>query len=380
MVKELYNKLRETGGSLSARLFYTVLFTFILYCFGFKAFAIESIFSLSDYEDLSVNTIGSFLELKVFYGDGSKNKIQKVPSFLAKYVTERKDNSVVLKIPLDQQIVVIISQKQLTFKFGEKNNYSESVFNTKEAPSYPLGSGDVLWVELYGFSDINNEVTVDPQGFITLPILDKVFVSGLTIDQLQDRLKQQFSEYINDPQVNVQLKEYGSRYVNVIGEVGSPSRIPLKRALRLLDAISMAGGFTSKSGDIELQRRDSLGNIQKKKIFKDSLLGADIENDNLFLLDGDVINVLPVSSIYLSGEVSSPQAISYEKGMTLLQAISKAGGFTQWANKDNITILRKIGEKTETIKINAKKIEKGKIEDPILFPNDHIIVKERKIF
>lgn len=380
MVRALFNKVTETGGLSSARLFYSFLFVFILFCFGRNTPTVESIFSISGYEDLSINTNGSFLELKIVYGGSAKNKIQEVPPFLAKYVTEKKENFIVLKVPRDPQIVLLFSQNQLTFKFDEKNDNSDSIFNTKEIPSYPLGSGDVLLVEIYGFSDINNEVTVDPQGYITLPILDKVFVSGLTIDQLQDKLKQEFSEYINDPQVNLQLKEYGSRYVNVIGEVGNPSRIPLKRALRLLDAVSMAGGFTSKSGDIELQRRDNLGVIQKKKILKDSLLGADLENDNLFLLDGDVVNVLPVSSIYLSGEVSNPQAISYEKNITLLQAISKAGGFTQWANKGNITILRKIDEKTETIKVDAEKIEKGKIEDPILFPNDHIIVKERKIF
>lgn len=369
-----------TGGLFSARLFYFFFFAFILCCVGRYAHTLENIFSISGYQDFSVNTNESFLEVKIFYGGSAKNKIQEVPPFLAKYVTERKGSSIVLKVPLEQQIVLLISQNQLTFKFVQQNNSSNLVFNTNEAPSYPLGSGDVLLVEIYGFSDINNEVTVDPQGYITLPILDKVFVSGLTIDQLQDKLKQEFNEYINDPQVNLQLKEYGSRYVNVIGEVANPSRIPLKRALRLLDAVSMAGGFTSKSGDIELQRRDNVGVIQKKKILKDSLLGADLENDNLFLLDGDVVNVLPVSSIFLSGEVNSPQAISYEKNITLLQAISKAGGFTQWANKDNITILRKINEKTETIKIDAEKIEKGKIEDFLLLPNDHIIVKERKIF
>jgi polysaccharide export outer membrane protein len=132
---------------------------------------------------------------------------------------------------------------------------------------------------------MKKEVTVDPEGFITLPVIDKLKVQGITINDLQRLLEDKLSEYIKDPQINLQLKEYGSRFVNVIGEVTNPRRIPLKRAFRLLDAISEAGGFTQQSGDVEVQRRNPDGSLRKIVIKKDSLLSSGNGNDNIFVFD-----------------------------------------------------------------------------------------------
>jgi polysaccharide export outer membrane protein len=378
MVIDLFRKKIFAGGCFPARLFYTLLFILNLcFCSGFQTKADENSFSFNDLESFFFKRYNSVVELEVVL---LKNGNNTLPSSFSKYIVEKKGNSILFRIPEEEEPEIVASANGLTIRLGRKEITSDSVFVTKEVPSYPLGPGDVLLIEIYGIEELKNEVTVDPQGSITLPILDRIYVAGLTIDQLQDKLKRDYSEYINDPQINIQLKEYGSRYVNVMGEVGNPSRIALKRALKLLDAISLAGGFTDKSGDIELQRKDEKGVVQKRKILKDSLLSANSEDDNLYLLDGDVINVMPVSSVYLSGEVKTPQAIMYEKELTLLKAVAKAGGFTQWANKSSIVILRKTGEKTETIKVDASKIEKGKAEDPKLYPSDYIIVKERKLF
>lgn len=371
--------MQSAGGIFSARLFYFFMF-FGLFCVLLElvvpAFQSQIAIPIEKIRIFSMSQSGSTLEIHLSFEENNK----EFPEELKKYVVSSDKKEIILRFPESERPVINIKRKEIVFS-KEKSSFSDdSVFSVNNVPSYPLGPGDSLIIEIYGVEQMRNEVTVDPQGSITLPLLDKIFVNGVTIDQLQDLLKEKYGEYINDPQINILLKEYGSRFVNVIGEVGAPSRIPLKRALRLLDAISMAGGFTEKSGDLELQRRDSDGIIQKKRIFKDSLLGANSEGDNLYLLDGDVVNVLPVSSVYLSGEVGHPQSIMYDKELTLLKAIAIAGGFTQWANKSNIIILRKSESKTETIKIDAEKIEKGKAEDPQLYPNDHIIVKERKLF
>lgn len=377
MVIGLLCKKNIAGGFFSARLFYLVTGLFFFLFRGYSQSTLDQIsIPLEKIETFSITQNNELAEI---YLQTKGGKIE-LPGDFSKHIVSYEKNKIVLKYLSKERPEIIVTSKEIIFKNAFSSSEPDSIFSNSTIPSYPLGPGDSLVVEIYGIEEMRNEVTVDPQGSITLPILDKIEVQGLTVDKLQDVLKEKYSEYINDPQINILLKEYGSRYVNVIGEISAPSRIPLKRALRLLDAISLAGGFTEKSGDIEIQRRDNNGSIQKKRIMKESLLGANSEKDNLFLLDGDVVNVLQVSSVYLSGEVQHPQSVLYDKELTLLKAIAKAGGFTQWANKSNIIILRKINDKTETIKVDAGKVEKGKIEDPQLYPNDYIIVKERKLF
>ncbi len=299
-----------------------------------------------------------------------------VPDHLKLFVTSDGAGRLVVALPEKQQPSLSWSPQGLTFKWlphGEDN-----VFDSFSAPAYPLGPGDKLQITVYNVEDMNQTVIVDPKGFITFPVLDKVSVSGLTVNELQHKLEGLLAQFVKEPQVNAQLIEYGSRFVNVLGEVQSPGRLPIKGALRLLDAISQAGGFTEKSGDVELQRRDSSGQLQSKVFSRDNLLGND-NRTNIYVLDQDVINVQPMKQVYVSGEVKNPGSLFYYKDLTLLRAVAKQGGFTQWAKKDKVDILRDNGKGgTETIRVDARKIEKGEIDDVPLMPNDHVVVNERK--
>jgi len=256
----------------------------------------------------------------------------------------------------------------------------QELFASRSAPTYPLGPGDKLQVIVYNVEDMNQTVTVDPNGIITFPVLDKVEVKGLTVNQLQQRLEELLAQFVKNPQVNLQLIEYGSRYVNVLGEVGAPGRIPLKGAYRILDAITQAGGFKDRSGDVEIQRRDTNGLLQSKAFSREELLAGSSEKCNIFVKDQDVINVQAVKSVYVMGEVQRPGPFPYHKDMTFLRAITLAGGFGQWAKKGKVDILREEKGDRTILHVDAGKIEKGQAEDVPLMPNDQIVVRERKFF
>ncbi len=293
----------------------------------------------------------------------------------------KSDTGLTVDLPLESKPTLTWDAEGLTFKWlvpGDRPG--QSIFASYTPPAYPLGPGDKLLINVYNVSDMNQSVTVDPDGYVTFPVLDKVQVQGLTVNQLQHKLETLLAQYVKAPQVNIQLVEYGSRYVNVLGEVGSPGRIPLKGALRVLDAISQAGGFTTKSGDVEIQRRDASGKLKTMVVTQQELLGGNTEKSNIYVLDQDVINVESVKSIYVSGEVKSPGSFPYNQDMTLLRAITLAGGFSQWAKKGSVDILRQTGDKPKRIEVNASKIEKGKIDDVPLEPNDHVVVRARKFF
>lgn len=254
-------------------------------------------------------------------------------------------------------------------------------FGDADPPAYPLGPGDKIQVTVYNVDDMDKTVIVDPKGNITLPVLDKVPVEGKAVTDFQRDLEQRLKEFIREPQVSIQVLEYGSRYVNVLGEVGNPGRIAIKGALRLLDAVSQAGGFTEKSGDIEVQRRMFDGKIQTRIVHRENLLTGNKDTFNFFVHDQDVLNVQPIKSVYVSGEVKSPGSFPFSKDMTLLRAIAKAGGFGQWARKGKVDILRERPDgTTETLHADASDIEKGKTPDIALQPNDHVVVRERKLF
>jgi polysaccharide biosynthesis/export protein len=254
-------------------------------------------------------------------------------------------------------------------------------FVETEPPTYPLGPGDKLQITVYNVEDMDKTVIVDPKGNITLPVLDKIKVDGLTVTEFQKDMEQRLKQYIREPQVGIQVLEYGSRYVNVLGEVGAPGRIAIKGALRVLDAVSQAGGFKENSGDIEIQRRGPSGEIRTHVILKESLLTGDKTTFNVFVHDQDVLNVRPIKSVYVSGEVKNPGSFPFVKGMTLLKAIAKAGDFSQWARKGKVDILREAADgSNQTIHVDASDIEKGKIPDVPIQPNDHIVVRERKLF
>ena len=369
-----------TGGFLSARLFYLLFFglSFLFPFLSLPAKGEENNYLVRNVSYFEMSKSDNFLLIKV----SCQDKGSSIPEFLKSYLIKSDKNEFLLKIPFENKPLVKFENSS-SLNIVINNNIKEDLQEIKveDAPSYPLGPGDVLQVEVYDLPEMKKEVTVDPEGFITLPVIDKLKVQGITINDLQRLLEDKLGEYIKDPQVNIQLREYGSRFVNVIGEVTNPRRIPLKRAFRLLDAISEAGGFTQRSGDVEVQRRNPDGSLKKMVIKKDSLLSSGNGNENIFVFDQDTVNVLPMSSVYVSGQVKSPKSITYERNLTLLKAIALAGGFGDWANKDKVVILREKSDGgTETIRVNAERIEKGKMDDIPLQPNDHIIVNERKLF
>jgi len=285
-------------------------------------------------------------------------------------------NGYSVSLPAAQEPTLLWSADGLLFRWRPTGG--GDLFSSEIQPSYPLGPGDKLQVTVYNVEDMNQQVVVDPKGNITFPVLGQVPVAGLTVNDLQRRLEQLLVEFVKEPQINTQLLEYGSRFVNVLGEVQSPGRFPVKGALRVLDAVSQAGGFTEKSGDVELQRRDASGQLRSHLIPREELLGTG-SGQNVYVLDQDVVNVLPMKQVYVSGEVKNPGALTWYKDLTLLRAIAKQGGFTQWARKEKVDILRDDGKGgTVTLRIDAREVEKGKVEDPALHPNDHVVINERK--
>jgi len=165
----------------------------------------------------------------------------------------------------------------------------------KEASSskdYVIGVEDVLQISVWKNPDLSVTIPVRPDGKISLPLIDDVPAAGLTPDELKKILSDRWSAFLSEPEVSVLVKEVNSFKVYVIGEVARPGELRLKSKLRLLQAIALAGGFTTYADRGKLLvLRDSNGMELRYEINYNKVVSGDKPEDNLVLMPGDTIVV-----------------------------------------------------------------------------------------
>lgn len=246
---------------------------------------------------------------------------------------------------------------------------------------YRIGIGDKLEIAVFGHEDLVKTMEVGVEGLINFPLVGDMKVEGRTVMEIDDELTRRLaSEYLVDPQVSVEVREFRSQWVTLMGEVRTPGRFVLRRNMRLLDVIAEAGGPTKDAGqEIAVTRYDAKSaEGHQLRVKMDDLLNASVPAANLALRHGDVISVGERAVFYIRGEVNRPSAFVLERGMTIMRAIAVAGGLTQYANRKEVQLVRTgDGGGLANITVNLKTIEDGKTADMPLRPDDVIIVPRR---
>jgi len=110
-----------------------------------------------------------------------------------------------------------------------------------------VGPGDLFEVSVLGERDLPKEYRVQPDGTIDFPYVDRLTVAGLEPQQIEELIKSELAnrKILADPQVTLVVKQYNSKKVSIIGAVQKPGSLPWTEGMRLIDAISLAGGLTS---------------------------------------------------------------------------------------------------------------------------------------
>lgn len=160
-------------------------------------------------------------------------------------------------------------------------------------PRYTLRAGDVLNLEYRYTPELNQTVTVLPDGYVNLNVVGDVRVSDLTVEQAHDLILRKAQEKLNDPELNLILKEFQQPYVVVAGEVGKPGKIDLRENTTAMQAILLSGGFapSAQSGQVLLFRKinSEMAEIRVLKLTK-LRKTADLERD-VVLEPGDMLLV-----------------------------------------------------------------------------------------
>jgi polysaccharide biosynthesis/export protein len=243
--------------------------------------------------------------------------------------------------------------------------------------AYIIGPEDVLEIQVWERKDLNQTVFVRPDGRTSLPLVGEIMVAGKTVQELQDHLAQVYDKTSQNAVVTVIVKEIKSRPVYFVGGFGRPGPLQLTRELSLMQAISIIGGVVP-GGDAEkgyLLRGDKRVAIDFYKLLQKGDL-----TQNTQLEPGDTVVVPIADMVFVQGEVRAPSPIKYTTDLTVLKAITQAGGLTPLAASGRVDLLRgRTGEKKERIRIDVDKIMKSPEENPDvgLKPEDIIYVPQR---
>jgi polysaccharide export outer membrane protein len=157
---------------------------------------------------------------------------------------------------------------------------------------FVLGPGDELEVRVWRQKDMDTNCLVSPLGTITMPLVGNIQAAGRNLPDVEDQIRTVLAKYYVEPKVTVGVKAVRSMKIYVMGEVNKPGIFAFDEPLTVLQAISMAGGFTNDARrDSVLLARGDLSSPALRKLNLEAALERDNFGDNVPALRGDVIYV-----------------------------------------------------------------------------------------
>ena len=227
-----------------------------------------------------------------------------------------------------------------------------------------MGPGDSVTIGIYGQPDASN-VYVGDDGSISVPLAGKVAVSGLSPIEASARVAKALKDggYFVDPQVTIVVVQSRSQLVSVLGEVQTSGRYPINPRTTVVDLLAQAGGVKDTASDtVIVQRSDASGNISRYPINLSALSGGSEVLPMQTLQGGDSLIVPRAEHFSIQGEVTTPGRYRLEPGMTVLQALARAGGITLRGSQHRIELQRLTKDKKLTI-VHAKLGDAVQAED-----------------
>ncbi len=293
---------------------------------------------------------------------------------------------------------------------------SEYLRKNKKGNFYILGPGDILDIKVTIIdTDLDKEFLIDREGFALLERLNRIYVQGLTIDELTDLLNKEYSKFVKTPDVKLSIKQYRPVNFYIDGEVIRPGSYTYEfediRATKIntfntnmdkpsiTDAIKLSGGITHFANleDIRIIRKNSIsegGGKITTKVNISKVINLEDPSQNIKIYDGDTIYVSksdePVSQqisrvmknnlnpatvrVFVGGRVFKPGFIEAPRGIALNDAIMMSGGSK--IIKGPVQFLRYSGDEMHEkrrFRLN-KEAEKGTYKNPYLTEGDVVYV------
>ena len=265
----------------------------------------------------------------------------------------------------------------------------------------PIGSGDLLHIEVFDVAELTRDVRVSETGEISYPLIPgRIPAAGHTPFQLQTNLEQLLLEngLVSHPQVSVFVKEQNSQPVSIVGAVGHPMIFQIIRPTTLLEILAAAGGIADAAGSVVIITRpthataenapaasganDSPVGSQTITVRIQDLIESGNASYNILVYGGDVVSVPQAGIVYVAGKgVAQPGGYvlqGHGEQITVLKAVALAHGLTGFAKANDAVIFRTnpaTGQRDQ-IPVHIKEIEKNKSEDVAMKSTDILYIPD----
>jgi polysaccharide export outer membrane protein len=268
---------------------------------------------------------------------------------------------------------------------------------------YKVGPEDLLFIDVYGQEGLRRELRVSGQGQISMPLVGVLSVGGLSTQQIEQRLMEAYgSQFLKNPQITVEVKEFHHQRVAVTGAVAKPGYYDIIGPRTLIEVLSMAGGVANKPGP---EAGDVIRVIQRQKAAPASadtmktvsvrayapqikttvinlhqLVSGLAPELNIMVENGDVVYVPFAGSAYVTGGVRKPGNVTVKENLTVSQAVAMAQGVDPTLGTNKVIIMR-FDQQGRPLKMEAdlKEIRTGKEGDIPVKDNDTIVVVEGEV-
>lgn len=245
--------------------------------------------------------------------------------------------------------------------------------NGASLANYVIGAHDVLVITSYDDQDLTGKFTVETDGTFTFPMLGRVKAAGMTLRDTETALKASLVErgLFMNPDITVTVDQYRSQKIFILGEVRKPGVYTMSGSMNLIEALALADSTLPTAGteaiivhranERSAESQQNAVHINLRDLQSGSLL------QNLDLGDGDTILVPRAQNIYVFGQVKTPGAFPMpNEDVTVLQALSLAGGVTDRGSMGRIEIMRTVDGKQE--KMDAELTDTLKAGDTLIVP------------
>lgn len=270
---------------------------------------------------------------------------------------------------------------------------AQNAVPTTVPSTFLLGPDDQIIIQGPELDEVvNRPYRIDPDGYVSLPMLGKIKAGGMTVGDFETELNRAASKYIRDPQLVASVAEFHSQPISVVGAVNTPGAQQLQGKKTLMQVISMVGGFRADAGNTlsvarELQwgvlplpnaTTDPSGKYSVAELSIPELLQAKNPQLNILIMPNDVITIPVSETVYVVGDVhkSGGFLLGEHKNMTVLQAVALAEGIDGTADAKHSRIIHRAADNTqhnETF-IDVKRIMRGQAPDVPLDGGDILFV------
>jgi len=271
---------------------------------------------------------------------------------------------------------------------SQKANCASQVRST-----YLLGPEDELQISGPELEELTTKTArVDGEGDIQVPLVGRVHVAGLTVQQAEQELNKRLGTYIRHPQAAIDVKDLRSQPASIMGAVNTPGVHQVEGHKTLLEMISLAGGIRADAGySIRITRNiewgciplpgattDPSGRFSVAQVNLRDIEDAKTPEDNIQIFPHDVISVPKAELIYVTGAVkkSGGFVLGENRSMSVLQAVSLAEGLASAPDTKHTKIIRMNGDQRTEIPVDLKSILQGKAKDVAMQGKDILFVPD----